>query len=366
MASVVVVLFVLVCATTSGGGGEYSSSLVHDSPTAATASRDEAHQRIHQEEVTKKNKIAKGATAPNQDDENEFRVFIGIKTSEVGVHGKRLPEIHKTWLKEALGEKRIDIRFFTEPHRGGNRSNKNASQAEEYNASMEDMQALLVSTPGCTSILCKTGAMFKYFLEYDTTDAVSGSSMESGKPRQNPPAFFCNFDDDNYVLISNLLRVLKSYHDQGERNIYVGRKGNNDGFRLGEKFNNTLVHFLTGGAGWCISREMLERGRQHFSFLHKLGQIPDDIAVGYVVQEKAGGKLVEDALFHSHLETGLRKRLPKEEVAKQVSFGFNNKLDDRAFAITAFPDIPIELSAQEDPLLFLSLHRYLSLQKSAT
>lgn len=40
-------------------------------------------------------------------------IFIGIKTSEAGIHGARLPEIEKAWLKNALETGLIDIRFFT-------------------------------------------------------------------------------------------------------------------------------------------------------------------------------------------------------------------------------------------------------------
>jgi hypothetical protein len=87
--------------------------------------------------------------------------------------------------------------------------------------------------------------------------------------------------------------------------------------------------------------------------------MPDDIAVGYVVQEKVNATVVDNALFHSHLERLKKQMTSREEIIQQVSFGFNNKMSDRAFALKAFPDIPFIFSAEEDPLGFRSLRTYL-------
>lgn len=121
------------------------------------------------------------------------------------------------------------------------------------------------------------------------------------------------------------------------------------------------MHFLTGGAGYCISRELVERGRQ--SFVSPPKGIPDDIAVGFIVQEILGVTLIEDKLFHSHLEDDLRIRQRKDAISKQVSFGYNNK-KDRTTALQSMPAIPIKFDPEDDPLLFQSLRCFLLKQDS--
>lgn len=206
-------------------------------------------------------------TEPVSVDPNFVNIFIGIKTSDQGRHAERLPQIRKTWLKDAL-KMGVTIKFFSDEVTGmpaiAKQENQSVSADIEIN-----MESLMVPIKRCvgTDFRCKTEAMFKYFLEHDQQSA-----------------FFCNFDDDNYVLVANLLKVLTAYHRKGIRDLYVRRESQRDGFRLGEKFNRTVVHFLTGGAGYCISRELIEKGKKHFTAFPR--ELPDDIAVGYIVQEK--------------------------------------------------------------------------------
>lgn len=280
----------------------------------------------------------------NSNKNNKFiKVFIGIKTKEKGLHGHRLPEIQKTWLKDALAwNQNIRIKFFSDQGDGPEAAVSNTTTDDNDDAI--DMEPLMVPIAKCrgTDFRCKTTAMFQYFLDND-----QGS------------AFFCNFDDDNYVLIKNLLNVMTGYYNNdGLRdNIYVGRESQRQGFRLKEEFNRTSVHFLTGGAGYCISRDMMERGREYF--LNPPKSLPDDIAVGYVVQENMGVTLIQNELFHSHLEQKLQQKMPKSNITKQVSFGFNNK-HLREFAREAMPDFPNLYHAKEDdPLFFRSFRCYL-------
>jgi hypothetical protein len=119
-----------------------------------------------------------------------------------------------------------------------------------------------------------------------------------------------------------------------------------------------MLAYLTGGAGYCLSRELIEKGRTHFIALEEIG-LNDDMAVGYVVQEKAGGKLIEDMLFHSHLESDLKNNMTLKEISNQVSFGWDNKLKHDQ-ACRSFPDVPMVFSLDEDPLHFQSLRYFLN------
>ena len=288
------------------------------------------------------NKASGTHSEANIDIDQFVKVFIGVKTREQGIHGHRLSQIQHTWLKNAVAAmETVTIKFFCD------QSDTRKISRSPNGTIVKDH--LMVPVPTCKGpdFRCKTPYMLNYFLNHDTDSA-----------------FFCNFDDDNYVLITNLLQVLTDYHVRdGLRNVYVGRDSlQGKGFHTSDIFNHSIVHFLTGGAGYCLSRELLERGREHFP--NPPSYFPDDIAVGYVVQEKMGIKLMENDLFHSHLESNLLKHFPTPKIAQQVSFGFNNKLK-RHLARSALPQFPDELfSAEEDPMFFKSLRCHILRQRS--
>lgn len=138
--------------------------------------------------------------------DNTISVFIGIKTGETGLYGVRsLPEIQKTWLQDAI-DMGVNINFFADKSDPNNSTKPEASSGNaktkenRFNSSgLVDMDPLMVPVPvdrkscrGYPPIVCKTAYMFDYFLHHD----------------KNTSSFFCNFDDDNYVLVQNLLRVL--------------------------------------------------------------------------------------------------------------------------------------------------------------
>ena len=132
-----------------------------------------------------------------------------------------------------------------------------------------------------------------------------------------------------------------------------------NGFRWNE--TSPRVLFGTGGAGYCLSRQVVERGREHFISLPT--KLPDDVAVGYAAQEMAGARLMENELFHSHLENQIWQFVPIKNISKQVSFGYSNKRE-REQAAVSFPNVPILFSEEEDPLLFRSLRCFLLREES--
>lgn len=122
----------------------------------------------------------------------------------------------------------------------------------------------------------------------------------------------CHFDDDNYVNIPQLRRVLRGF--DASRDWYLGRPSTRgpididfDGEQVaqmlvaGGDHRLTQVHFwfATGGAGFCLSRSLLrklqpyvERGR--FEALADRLKLPDDVALGFALGR----------LFMQHVQPG--------------------------------------------------------------
>lgn len=252
-------------------------------------------------------------------------IFIGIKTSETGVHGERLPQIRKTWLKDALASEEIEIKFFT--HVQANHTN------------MIDDSSLMVETK-CKSneLACKTGQVFSFYLQHSNA------------------SWFCSFDDDNYVNIPRLIQVLHEYEDGPTRgkDVFIGRLT-----QMKSRSMNSTIRFGTGGAGYCINRNLVVRGSQYYSVLESF-RYADDVAVGYVTHQKLGVDITDDPLFHSHLERTVRTRISQADVIdKQVSFGHDNK-NLYEFPYVDLPNTPILFpKEEEDPMGFRSLWCYL-------
>ncbi|XP_022374705.1 beta-1,3-N-acetylglucosaminyltransferase manic fringe isoform X4 [Enhydra lutris kenyoni] len=169
--------------------------------------------------------------------------------------------------------------------------------------------------------------------------------------------WFCHVDDDNYVNPRALLKLLKAFPQT--RDVYVGRPSLNRPIRASEPrpHNRTrLVQFwfATGGAGFCINRELALKmapwaSGSRFVETSALIRLPDDCTVGYIVECKLGGRLQPSPLFHSHLET--LQLLGASQLPEQVtlSYGvFEGKLN--------VIKLQGPFSPEEDPSRFRSLH----------
>lgn len=292
-----------------------SSSSFH---TPATATRQQLHNT---ESKSDDNKHNSNTRQQSKEQDNKY-VFIGIKTSEHGAHGIRLPEIRKTWLRDALQSDKVDIKFFT---------HLNVNHTSDH-----DEPSSLMLTTKCNhqDLACKTGQVFAYYLQNSKAN------------------WFCSFDDDNYVLIDNLGKVLQAYEDgpTKDQDLYIGRALHPAGMFF--PGINATVRFGTGGAGYCLTRSLVERGKDYFSALESFHLI-DDVAVGYVSQHKLGVNITSDPLFHSHWERMIRTRMPQDEIAKQVSFSHENK-GNYTFPYDDLPNTPL-FPRKEDPMGFRSL-----------
>nr|XP_054599605.1 beta-1,3-N-acetylglucosaminyltransferase lunatic fringe isoform X1 [Nothobranchius furzeri] len=154
----------------------------------------------------------------------------------------------------------------------------------------------LINT-NCSAAHSRQALSCKMALEYDTF-------LIYGKK------WFCHVDDDNYLNIGSLLKLLSQYsHTQ---DIYIGRPSLERPIEATEMLDTKemkQVHFwfATGGAGFCLSRGLALKMKPWASdgaFMATAEHIrlPDDCTVGYIVEAQLGVSLTRSALFHSHLE----------------------------------------------------------------
>ena len=118
----------------------------------------------------------------------------------------------------------------------------------------------------------------------------------------------CHFDDDTFVNYNMLRDVLHSYDDSLP--VYVGRQSIRRAIsikhNLFDKPTKSSFHFATGGAGWCLSRPLLVKMErllkwQTFSSISAKTRLPDDMTMGFIVEELLGVEMIDDTRFNSHL-----------------------------------------------------------------
>ncbi|NXY72313.1 LFNG acetylglucosaminyltransferase, partial [Glareola pratincola] len=170
-------------------------------------------------------------------------------------------------------------------------------------------------------------------------------------------AWFCHVDDDNYVNVRTLVKLLSSYpHTQ---DIYIGKPSLDRPIQATERISENKMHpvhfwFATGGAGFCISRGLALKmspwaSGGHFMSTAEKIRLPDDCTIGYIIESVLGVKLIRSNLFHSHLEN--LHQVPKTEIHKQVtlSYGMFENKRNSIHMKGAF-------SVEEDPSRFRSVH----------
>ncbi|XP_007440378.2 beta-1,3-N-acetylglucosaminyltransferase lunatic fringe [Python bivittatus] len=178
-----------------------------------------------------------------------------------------------------------------------------------------------VINTNCSAAHSRQALSCKMAVEYD-------KFIESGRK------WFCHVDDDNYVNVRMLVKLLSSYtHTQ---DIYIGKPSLDRPIQATERISENKMHpvhfwFATGGAGFCISRGLALKmtpwaSGGHFMSTAEKIRLPDDCTIGYIIESVLGVKLIRSNLFHSHLEN--LHQVPKSEIHNQVtlSYGmFENK-----------------------------------------
>jgi len=249
-------------------------------------------------------------------------VYIAVKTSGK-FHKSRLGPILDTW------------------HRGARDQTYFFSDVDD--AELAVKAGHLVNT-GCAddhsrqALSCKMEAEISAFL-----DAPSA------------PAWFCHVDDDNYVNTEKLAELLRSY--QADQDWYLGKVSIPqqleilDRLRLPER-RNVKFWFATGGAGFCLSRSLAEKMRPwvtqgRFQKLADDIRLPDDVAVGYMIEVLLGVQLTQVSQFHSHLEP--LRLVDSPEDAVTLSYSTNEDTEERNI-------VEVDDVREEDETRFYAVH----------
>ncbi|CAI5791861.1 beta-1,3-N-acetylglucosaminyltransferase lunatic fringe [Podarcis lilfordi] len=262
------------------------------------------------------------AARPQLEDISPQDVFIAVKTTKK-FHKSRLELLLDTWIS-----RNKDMTFiFTDGEdeelkkRTGNVINTNCSAAHSRQA-----------------LSCKMA------VEYD-------KFIESGRK------WFCHMDDDNYVNVRALIKLLSSYpHTQ---DIYIGKPSLDRPIQATERISENKMHpvhfwFATGGAGFCISRGLALKmspwaSGGHFMSTAEKIRLPDDCTIGYIIESVLGVKLIRSNLFHSHLEN--LHQVPKTEIHVQVTLSYG-MFENKRNSI----HIKGAFSVEEDPSRFRTVH----------
>jgi len=163
----------------------------------------------------------------------------------------------------------------------------------------------------------------------------------------NSTPWFCQFDDDTFVNVPNMLSYLSKFVADSEV-LYIGRK------LIGGK------SAFAPGAAWCLSRALVRLGR---SLFEDLGQAPgpwpvsDDMAIGYIVQVMLNVTMTDERRMHSHLEK--QKFASQSEMKQQLAYGSGGKRNGKTnYNFASYPGVSFvgkEGGPPEDPLGFRGL-----------
>uniref|UniRef100_A0A8C8SGP7 Beta-1,3-N-acetylglucosaminyltransferase n=1 Tax=Pelusios castaneus TaxID=367368 RepID=A0A8C8SGP7_9SAUR len=260
--------------------------------------------------------------SPPREDISAQDVFIAVKTTKK-FHKARLELLLDTWIS-----RNRDLTFiFTD------------GEDEE----LKKRTANVINT-NCSAAHSRQALSCKMAVEYD-------KFIESGRK------WFCHVDDDNYVNVRTLVKLLSVYpHTQ---DVYIGKPSLDRPIQATERISENKmrpVHFwfATGGAGFCISRGLALKmspwaSGGHFMSTAEKIRLPDDCTIGYIIESVLGVKLIRSNLFHSHLEN--LHQVPKTEVHKQVTLSYG-MFENKRNSI----NMQGAFSIEEDPSRFRSIH----------
>ncbi|XP_037546310.1 beta-1,3-N-acetylglucosaminyltransferase lunatic fringe-like [Nematolebias whitei] len=248
-------------------------------------------------------------------------VFIAVKSTG-RYHRPRLQLLLDTWISRSAQQTYV----FTDG---------------EDEKLRKRMGAHVINT-NCSAAHHRQALSCKMALEYDTF-------LNSGKK------WFCHVDDDNYLNVGPLLKLLSQYsHTQ---DVYIGRPSLERPIEATQTLNTNEMKqvrfwFATGGAGFCLSRGLALKMKPWASggaFMATAERIrlPDDCTVGYIVEALLGVSLTRSAMFHSHLEN----LALVSDIQNQVTLSYG-MVENNRNAVNVKGLFPVT----EDPTRFRSVH----------
>jgi len=208
------------------------------------------------------------------------------------------------------------------------------------------VNTLCSATHEIDGLCCKTACEIVYYNEHSTSD------------------WMCHLDDDTYLNYPQMVKYLSQFDPREEH--YIGFSPTADGtwavdtkrkemmeraakegrplkpsISISTKKDGDVIHkdeekegvvrvpYGTGGSGWCLSRPLVARGIDTFANLQvECANIayPDDVSLGYVIQEKLGGpKMKMEPRLNSHLDA--QDFASREEAMQQLTLGSGYKTE---------------------------------------
>jgi len=211
----------------------------------------------------------------------------------------------------------------------------------------------LISTP-CLNKHWARPLTCKMNVEYDTY-------MTRGDT-----AWWCHWDDDNYVNMDALLTLLRKY--DSTKPWYIGRPSHKINIKY--KGENTTLVFAHGGCGFCLSRALAHKmapyarnGKMTALLDELVPSVNDDCVVGFIVGKILKVALTVTVLMHSHnrMHATKMKSLTSAQLNHQVSLSYSFPMD----VCLDLSDIERTFSKKDDPTRFYSVHCFLYPEKAS-
>ena len=248
-------------------------------------------------------------------------IFISVKTSGK-FHQSRLSPILDTWFSLAPSSTWIfsDTSDADVTRRTGGRLIKTECPSDHSR----------------TALCCKMEAELTTFLTSDRS-------------------WFCHLDDDNYLNVPALVKMLSSYSPKKE--WYLGKASISAPLEMLDRTvlpEEKKVSFLfgTGGAGFCLSRPLVERMGElvdNFGTTGDTIRLPDDVTVGYIAEVVMGVSLTQVETLHSHLEP--LRRVDRDILEEQITLSYST-YEDGERNVVGLEGIDLE----KDPTTFYTVH----------
>ncbi|KAG8446396.1 hypothetical protein GDO86_014015 [Hymenochirus boettgeri] len=246
-------------------------------------------------------------------------LFIAVKTTKK-YHKSRLDLLMQTWISRAKEQTFI----FTD--------------WED-----QELPTQMVNT-NCSSVHTRQALCCKMAVEYD-------------KFVLSDKKWFCHLDDDNYLNLHALLKLLSAFSHSTD--VYVGRPSLDHPVETvdrvkGDGMASLKFWFATGGAGFCISRGLALKmspwaSMGNFISTAEKVRLPDDCTIGYIIEGMLEVKMQHSNLFHSHLEN--LQRLPPESLLNQVTLSYGGT--ENKWNVVK---VNGAFSLEQDPTRFKSVH----------
>ncbi|KAK7498302.1 hypothetical protein BaRGS_00010562 [Batillaria attramentaria] len=250
-------------------------------------------------------------------------IFISVKTSGK-FHASRLKLVTETWFILA----REQTTFFTDTD----------------DAEMNEATGGHLINTNCSSSHTRQSLCCKMSVEFD-------AYLESRK------RWMCHFDDDIYVNIPVLVKLLQNY--QHTEDWYLGKPSMRHPIEMEDPSNRgmKIVFGFATGSAFCISRGLALKMMPHAGGgrLMAIGEklrLPDDCVIGYIVEHLLNEELTVIKEFRSHLEALVL--IKPYQLKKQITLSYSRRADGRQNVVN------IEgFTAEEDPTRFKSIHCHL-------